>query len=111
MPGPVPALDYATPRQPRNYARMLLVTIGTVFVCSVVFGLGGAALGLIMGLVSPGYYRTVFQNSDPNFSPAAVGFGLGLAEGAAIGVPAGLVLVFILVWREVRLAQATGSAR
>ena len=74
---PTPVLSYARPRERQGYGNALLRAIGTTLVAAVTFGVGGACLGMLIGLIAPGYYRAVFGNpADPAFSPVAIGFAL-----------------------------------
>lgn len=71
--------------------------LAVVATCAIVFGVAGAAIGLVLGNVAPGYYRAVFRNGlDPAFRPEQVGLGLGSTQGAVCGVVVGSVLV--LAW-------------
>lgn len=104
-PEPGVTLDYhAAPPRPRH-AAAITRAVGTVFLACFLFALGGGLLGLLLGVAVPEYYRSVFPraNADPNFNPPAVGFGLGVTQGAALGALVGVALAFILAWRETRL--------
>ena len=82
--------------------------IATILKCVIAFALLGGAIGLGLGAIVPGYYRTVIANGrDPNFDPLMIGFGLGLGQGAFAG---GVALVMVFAWRETRL-RATPAAR
>ncbi len=68
--------------------------LAVVATCAIVFGAAGAAIGMVLGNVVPGYYRAVFRNGlDPAFRPEQVGGGLGSTQGAVCGVVVGSVLV------------------
>ncbi|MGD9647746.1 MAG: hypothetical protein AB7U73_18685 [Pirellulales bacterium] len=81
----------------------VLKAIATVAGCAFLFAVAGAAIGGALGVLAPGYYRAVFSSGDaPWFDPPVVGLGLGLSQGAVLGVFAGLVLVAIFVWRQTK---------
>jgi hypothetical protein len=79
----------------------------TVFICVLISGEVGAAAGYLLGRFNPGYYRsTAPALRDANFDPVSFGVGMGLTQGLAGGVFAGLALVAILCWREVKLNRS-----
>lgn len=102
---PVVPLEYARPVPRPHYLGAVLRALGTVLLTALVFALGGGVIGLLLGWLVPDYYRGVFHVSaaeSASFSPAAVGFGLGLSQGAALGAVCGVGLAFVLAWRETR---------
>lgn len=65
-----------------------------VVVTTIVGAIGGTAIGVLLGLFVPGYYRSVFGGSNmPGFDPVAVGIGQGLTQGIAFGAVVGLGVV------------------
>lgn len=85
---------YATPRE-SDRPRRSLVSVGamiaTVIACTFTGGLIGAGIGFTLGKWVPNYYRSVFRaGNDPNFNPLSIGIGLGLTQGAVVGLLAGI---------------------
>ena len=77
-----------------------------VWISSVAGGLGGSIIGWLLGTRAPDYYFVVFDaDQRPRFDPESVGIGLGLTQGIGAGFVGGLVIVFLLVWREIRLTD------
>lgn len=75
---------------------------GVVLASMTLFGIVGAAIGRWLGFAAPGYYQGVFRNGhDASFDPVQVGFGLGLTQGIAAGLFAGIAIVGALAWIEV----------
>ncbi len=61
---------------------------------TVGFGVGGALLGLLLGVFAPGYYRTMFRHTEgADFTPVELGVGLGLTQGVIVGAIIGAVVV------------------
>ena len=76
---------------------------GVVAILSVLGALGGLAIGLVVGIFFPGYYRAVvFSGGEPGFDPVAFGVGAGLTQGAGAGLFAGLVIVALYYWHQAR---------
>jgi len=66
----------------------------------------GAGLGYAIGEFTPDVYRVMFSHpAAPEFSPVQLGIALGFCQGLVGGTFLGLVVIAILTWREVRLAQ------
>ena len=56
-------------------------------VSGLAFGVLGAGMGYLLGLVAPDYYRTVFRIPlDVSIDPAQAGLGLGVKQGVAVGL-------------------------
>ena len=71
-------------------AKALTVIVGS----GVGFAALGAALGAILALLAPGYYRGVFSGGQAaDFDPLQVGLGLGLTQGTICGLIIGAVIV------------------
>ena len=49
-----------------------------MLICGLMFTVIGAGIGYLIGTSMPGYYRSIFGGTDPNFDP--VTFGLGPKE-------------------------------
>ncbi len=66
----------------------------------------GAAVGWTIGTLAPDAYRRWFSDGPSDeFSPVQVGIGLGLAQGLGAGVLVGIVIVAIVAWHDVRIAE------
>ena len=63
-------------------------------------------VGFSIGRFLPGAYRGMFAPVDKNFSPIAVGVGLGLPQGIFFGAVIGVVVIGIVTWYEIRIAEA-----
>ena len=84
----------------------LLWGVGTVFGSATLGGIIGCAVGMMMGKLVPGYYRSIFNGGDqPGFDPVAVGIGQGLSQGIAFGGFVGLVVVALFCWYRSRVAS------
>ena len=85
-------------------------TITTVIKSTLALALAGGVIGIGLGVVSPGYYRTLFAHGhDPSFDPVAVGSGLGLTSEPAFS---GIALNPDFVWIDIlrgRGADGRGS--
>ena len=84
----------------------LLWSVVTVFGSAIFGGLIGIGIGTAMGMLIPGYYRSVFSTGgEPNFDPVAVGIGQGLTQGVVFGGIIGLILVAMFYWYRSRSAH------
>jgi hypothetical protein len=83
-----------------TWGKGILIVAGTMIVGAI----GGTAIGTLLGLFLPGYYRSVFGGGNmPGFDPVAVGIGQGLSQGIVFGTLVGLALVAaIAVFRSRR---------
>lgn len=99
----VTPIPYASPVRRPAFGQTFMRLLAVVIACGFVFAVLGGILGLLMGLAVPDYYRAVFRNDAIN--APTMGGVMGIGQGAAIGVLAGLVLSLILTWREIRLAR------
>jgi hypothetical protein len=80
--------------------------IAIVVATTVLGAIVGTALGFTLGRFVPAYYRSVFsRGNSPDFDPMAVGIGLGLSQGTAVGVFGGLVLVGAIAWFKSRRSR------
>ena len=69
-------------------------------------GFLGLLVGWMLGKAAPAYYRGVFEGGqDRRFDPVSVGIGLGTSQGMMLGLLAGLGLVALLIWREIKLKE------
>lgn len=98
------ANPYESPRatetgdQPRPQLTLFGATLYVLLTAGGGMLLGGL-LGLLIGVVAPGYYRTVFRGLDgPDFNPALMGTILGGTQGFFGGAGIGLVILLIYVW-------------
>ena len=88
----------------------ILRAVGIIVVSALVCGLVGAGIGGFLGRAAPGYYRTVFRASGPEFDPVEVGLGLGLTQGLAAGLLVGCVLVLATaLWNRRRENERAGG--
>jgi hypothetical protein len=79
--------------------KAFLVIIGS----ALRFGAAGALLGLLLGVESPGFFRSVYEGGHrPDFCPAQVGLGLGLSQGLVCGLVMGAVVVLAVAGRRPR---------
>jgi hypothetical protein len=63
-------------------------------ISGIAFAASGGAIGYSLGLLSPTYYRAVFEfGRSPDFDPAQAGLGLGLTQGCIAGIVIGAVVV------------------
>jgi hypothetical protein len=85
-----------------NVVKALATVVGT----AVGFGVGGTAIGALLGYAAPGFFRQMLPLRDPaNFNPVELGVGLGLTNGLGWGLAIGVLLVAIIAWKETRLAR------
>ena len=84
----------------------LLWSVLAVFGSTIMGGLIGLGIGAALGLLVPGYYRSVFfSGGDPDFDPVAVGIGQGVTQGVVFGGVIGLVLVGMFYWYCLQTAR------
>ncbi len=68
----------------------------------------GALAGYVLAVLAPDYYRAVLHiRPEVVFNPVQVGLGLGLTEGAAVGLILGVVIVITVAWYDSRMEQRT----
>ena len=85
-----------------NVFKALATVVGT----AVGFGIAGTGIGAFLGNFTPAFFRNVLPFRDPEtFDPMELGVGLGLVNGLIWGMVIGILIVAILSWKEVRLAQ------
>lgn len=75
-----------------------------VVVTSAVGAAVGGCVGMLIGWVAPGYYRAVIPKAA-DLDQVSVGFSLGMPQGLGAGLVGGILLVAILTWQHVRLAN------
>ena len=88
------------------------MTVLRGFVITLASGFGfsglGALAGYVLAVLAPDYYRTMFHiRPETVFNPVQVGLGLGLTEGAAVGLVLGVVIVITVAWYDSRIEQRT----
>lgn len=80
-----------------------------VVLAGIVFSGIGGAVGRLLGIYSPEYYRTVFEEGDdPDFDPVQMGTSLGLMQGMIAGLVIAGVVIGLMIWRDsfkARLAE------
>ena len=80
---------------------------GIVLCSMLLFGALDAGMGRLLGVVTPGYYRSLFRNGhEPWFDPAQIGLALGLTQGVAAGVVVGIAVVGAVAWCDTVREQA-----
>ena len=90
----------------------LVKALATVVGMAVGFGVGGTAIGALLGHVAPGFFRQMLPLRDPaNFNPVELGIGLGLTNGLGWGLAIGVLLVAIIAWKETRVARKEAQDR
>jgi len=72
-----------------------------VLLSAMLFGLLGALVGYIIGVVSPDYYAAIFSFRGRS-DMGSFGIGIGLAQGIVAGIVVGLVIVVAVTWYESR---------
>ena len=74
---------------------LLWRAILTIFGLMIAFAILGGLLGWTLGVAAPNYYETVFSNAAtrPGFDPTQIGLGLGITQGAVVGLVIGCVAV------------------
>ena len=110
----VPGNPYESPRVAGAAAlgsqanRPLTLWSATIYVLLTSGGgmLVGCLLGLLIGVIVPEYYRTVFRYLDgPGFNPIAFGGVLGAVQGLFGGAGIGFVILLIYAWYLTRAAR------
>lgn len=88
-PPPDPAL-HDSARGPLTVGRGFAIVLAS----GAGFAVGGAAVGLALATLLPGYYRGVLPSGNaPGFNPVQVGLGLGASQGLGTGLVIGCVVV------------------
>jgi hypothetical protein len=73
----------------------------TVLLWALSFAVLGGTIGAAIGVVAPGYYRSVFRNGhSPEFNPVQTGVGLGTIQGMALGLAISLGVIALFAWRD-----------
>ena len=88
----------------------LIKAFVTIAASALVCGLAGCLVGYLIGSLAPDAYRIfLYRPHGPELSPVQFGVGQGLVQGLMIGAFIGVIVVGILVWREVRIAQTNSN--
>lgn len=83
------------------------IALTTILAFAGVFAIGGCAMGAIIGVVAPDYYRSAFRvGESQGFNPLQIGIGLGVTQGAAAGVAISVLILALLAWRDIRCGRA-----
>ena len=75
---------------------------GLVIASTFIFGIGGALIGLLLGLITPAYYESVFDLALAD-EAWQVGLGLGLTQGLVCGIIVGCVVLLASAWYRSRI--------
>lgn len=95
---PDPSAMPATMTVRRGFVITILSALG--------FAIAGGLIGLLLGTVTPSYYRAVFDiPPDSSIIPVHVGLGLGFTQGLILGIFVGLTIVLIVAWHESRVSR------
>ncbi len=89
-------LDRALP-QDRMVAKGLYMIITT----TIMFGAFGGLIGWVLSLVTPAYYRNMFDALDSEVWQIAL--GLGITQGLVCGVVVGCVVLLSTAWYRSRI--------
>lgn len=80
-------------------ARGFAITLAS----GLAFGVLGAGVGYLLGLVAPDYYRAVLHIlPESSINAAQAGLGLGVTQGLAAGLVVGLVIVVSVAYYNSR---------
>lgn len=81
---------------PQVMVRAVTLVVGMIVGGAVL----GGILGLVIGSVAPGYYQSMFPGTAANL--IQLGFGLGVTQGAGVGLFASLALIAITYYFRYR---------
>ena len=80
--------------------RGFLITI----LSGVAFGVVGALIGYGLGVAAPDYYRIVFRmHPESQYDLPTFGLGVGLVQGAGVGIFVGVAIVLAVSWHDSRV--------
>lgn len=81
-----------------------------ILLCAVLFTALGGVVGFSVGLLAPDFYRVIIRYSEgPHFNPVQVGTGIGIVNGAFVGVAVGVALVVIQTWHLIRTSPRSSD--
>jgi len=84
----------------------LAQSTGYVLIMSGAGAALGSVLGLAIGIVMPGYYRSVLPGgSAPGFDPILTGMVLGLTQGLGGGALVGVAVLAVYFWYLTRVRR------
>jgi hypothetical protein len=84
-----------------------------VVLSTAIFTLGFMAGGFFIGKIAPDYYSAMFHFRDATIDPVQLGVGLGLTQGAYVGIVVGVLAVLLEAWyrhKKLKLAQPPGGS-
>ena len=84
-----------------NVLKALATVIGT----AIGFGIAGTGIGAFLGRFTPSLFSILPFRAPGPVDELELGIGLGLINGLIWGMVIGILIVAILSWKEVRLAQ------
>lgn len=111
---PYSAPDAESAPSSNQFGGLLWRSVLTIVGSMILIGIIGGLLGMLLGIVAPEYYRTVFSNAaqGPAFSPVQLGLGLGATQGAGVGLVVGCVSVIaVSIFRKRLIRQADAQRR
>lgn len=88
----------------------LTKALATVIGTAIGFGLAGMGVGWFLGSTFSEFFRQLFASDEVDFNATEFGAGIGLANGLVWGLLIGVALVWILAWKETRLARLERDA-
>lgn len=112
---PEPSNPYESPQKMIEEAlktdHLLYRGVITVLVASIFFGVMGGAIGLLIGVLLPDYYITLFPGILRSESLESWQFGaaLGLTQGAVAGVVVGCVVLLTTAWYKSRMNNSLAA--
>lgn len=81
--------------------QLIFGSLKLIVISGLMFGAFGALIGWVLAVLTPGYYRSVF-NAD-NSDIWQIGVGLGLTQGLFAGLVVGCVVVLAAAWYRSRV--------
>ena len=90
---------------PADTRLTVVKAVATVVATSIGFGIAGAGIGAILGQFTPGFFRLLPIPDVEYIDPLELGIGLGLFNGVTWGLVVGVLVVFIVAWKESRVSR------
>jgi hypothetical protein len=84
--------------RPEDYAQRTMPIgkiVAIVLIATFAGALVGGAIGFLMGLFLPEFYRSMGFGGGPVSDPIQLGTGLGLSEGLMLGFVLGCLIVLV----------------